>query len=575
MATIFDLSPYQLFRLQSLDPILDDNYQDILGVIFPILDEKSQELLLVRNLNPRGITSDLSRRTFSHVTPDSIESLIRRGLSNTSIVAIAKKMQVFLAELPKETSKTDETTRGGGSSSIDAYDLAGKIEGLLLVLDKLAKNMSEEEERELVAVRVAFLYELAQIINLVHVHIAENRRGINAEVVKTFIKQVFIKHELQGINFRAWDSDDFDALQLGHFPEILKEEISSRRLSIIETERFWFLVAPIRTFDINRYSITRFLNEDTEYGLYITYGCFVPRHRLNEQVLQIILKLISTIYTLEMSVSATLLSFMGESTKAFSTQLQPLLRQTLSFGEGLENAIAKRLEQYKNTLNLLILSKIPHVMHSITSNPDDRAIFVHYVGVLFNNIWQDIEMFSLLPAVEYADATEILSARILCYRLFMKKSQNFYWDSAMTWEEKAQGALLPAQKIEGFFQEVDDERASVEKMYTDLEVYEENLAKGKFLTKLGFGKPDYDREDLEAYTKEVSSNFFIKIVRMTKEQKQFVVYYEFEGLNMFKGDKEYRHYSIPTGKTGLDKLPLLARLPENRQNIDIKSFELV
>lgn len=435
--------------------------------------------------------------------------------------------------------------------------------------------MSEEEERELMAVRVAFLYELAQIIKSVHVHIAENRRGINAEVVKTFIKQVFIKHELQGINFRAWDSDDFDALQLNHFPEILKEEISSRRLSIIETERFWFLIAPIRTFDINRYSITRFLNEDTEYGLYITYGCFVPRHRLNEQVLQIILKLISTIYTIEMSASATLLGFMGESRKTFTTQLQPLLRQTLSFGEGLENAVATRLEQYKNVLNLLILSKIPHVMQSIISNPDDRAIFVRYVGVLFNNIWQDVEMFGLLPAAEYADATEILSARLLCYRLFMKKSQNFYWDGATTWEEKAQGALLPAQKIEGFFQDVDNERASVEKMHADLEAYEENLAKGKLLTKLGFGKPDYDREDLEEYSKEISSNFFIKIIRMAKEQKQFVVYYEFEGLGTLGDDKEYRHYSIPTGRTGLDKLPLLARLPKNRQNIDIKSFELV
>lgn len=113
MATIFDLSPYQLFRLQSLDPILDDNYRDILEVIFPILDAKSQELLLVRNLNPRGITSDLSRRTFSHATPESIESLIRKGLSHSSLVAIAKKMQAFLAELPKETNKTDETTQGG------------------------------------------------------------------------------------------------------------------------------------------------------------------------------------------------------------------------------------------------------------------------------------------------------------------------------------------------------------------------------------------------------------------------------------------------------------------------------
>lgn len=69
MATLFDLSPYNLYRLQSLDPILDENYREILEVIFPVLDEKSQDMLLNRSLLPRGINCDLSRKMFDHTPP--------------------------------------------------------------------------------------------------------------------------------------------------------------------------------------------------------------------------------------------------------------------------------------------------------------------------------------------------------------------------------------------------------------------------------------------------------------------------------------------------------------------------
>ncbi|WP_157073949.1 hypothetical protein, partial [Moraxella oblonga] len=103
MATIFELSPYNLYRLQSLDPILDENYRDILEVIFPILDEKSQDMLLTRHLHPRGIHCDLTRRMFSHDKPATIEDLLNKGIGNSRLLAMAKKMQTYLHELPLES----------------------------------------------------------------------------------------------------------------------------------------------------------------------------------------------------------------------------------------------------------------------------------------------------------------------------------------------------------------------------------------------------------------------------------------------------------------------------------------
>lgn len=109
MATIFDLSPYNLYRLQSLDPILDDNYRDVLEIIFPILDEKSQDMLLIRHLTPRGINCDLTRRMFSHDKPATLEDLIIKGIANSRLLAMARKMQAYLSELPREN------VEGGGT----------------------------------------------------------------------------------------------------------------------------------------------------------------------------------------------------------------------------------------------------------------------------------------------------------------------------------------------------------------------------------------------------------------------------------------------------------------------------
>lgn len=182
----------------------------------------------------------------------------------------------------------------------------------------------------------------------------------------------------------------------------------------------------------------------------------------------------------------------------------------------------------------------------------------------------------MLPATAYADATEVLSARVLCYRLFLKKTQEFYWGNHLSWEAKSRQALTASEKIAELFDDVHAQRQEIAKLYQQIDAYEESLAQGKFLAKLGVGRPKHTAEELEEYSQEISQDFFIEIVRLAKSQRQFMVHYEFEGGYMRSGEeKDYRHYSTPTGKTGLDKLPLIARLPEKRQNFDVSSFELV
>lgn len=446
---------------------------------------------------------------------------------------------------------------------------------MLTLLDKQKADMDESELWTFVRLRQAFLYALAQKIDSIAISIDKNPRGITPEVVKTFIKQVFIKHELQGINFRAWDADDLDSLKLSHFPSELKNEVETRRLSIVETARFWFLIAPIRNFSTNRYSIVRFLNDDTEYGLYTTYGCYVPRHHLNEDVINTILKLLGTIYTLEISAGAHLLNFIHNSRKAFRFELQPLLRQPLNFNHGVEIGVAKRLETYQEKLDSLILASMPHVIKAVAHSQDDRAIFGHYVESLLNDIWQDIGFFTMLPAIEYADATEIFLAKIMCYRLFLRKSQHHYWDNVSRWHDAVEQALSPTAKILEAYENIYAEQQNIAQMKSQLETYEASIAGGKFLAKMGFGKPKFTAEDIEEYTKDVSTDFFMDIIRLAKAQKEFMVYYEFESMLPDTDIRLYRHYSTPTGKTGLEKLPILIRLPENRQKFDAFSFALI
>lgn len=423
MATLFDLSLRQLMRLQALDPMLDENFEAILTVIFYILDDDSKRTLLTQNLNPKGIFYNPTTQRFTCQKPKTLTEMLNTGLSQelsgAKLIRVVKRMKAFIDQCypPLLLGNAEQGVESPATVKLNAVDFAEQLESLMFAFDECRYESYNEKVND---VHRAFLYELSEVVNFVDFQIAENRRGINDRIIKLFLKEIYIKYAIQGINFCAWDSDDLDGLDI-NMPDALKNEIRDRKLAVIETQKFWFLIAPPKNPNANRYSLCRFLEEDREYGLYVTYGCFVPIARVDdEDVMAIIMKLISTIYTLEKALSPSLIKFIEDTKQAHYRHLAPLLRQKILSSGNMEEAVTERLIQYEKKLSSLALARIPLIMQNKMSE-NDFFIFTYHVEKTLSNIWRDLEAFCLLPVAEFTLSAPIMRNRLMCYRLLLQK----------------------------------------------------------------------------------------------------------------------------------------------------------
>lgn len=560
MTTLFDISLRQLAKLQSLDPMLDENFAEILTVIFYILDDDSKRILLSRNLNPKGIFYNSSTKAFICQEPVGLtkfgEQELFAELSDAKLIRIIKRMQVFLHKFHQKTS-------------IDAYEFAEQLESLLDAFHESAKQFYNNKTRQ---IERAFLYELSSLLDNVEITIAENRRGINGRIVKLFLKEVFIKHAIQGINFCAWDADDLDGLEI-NLPAELIFEIKGRKLAVVETQRFWFLIAPTDSLRANRYSLIRFLSEDRAFGLYVTYGCFVPKSKIDDpEILQIILKLISTIYTLDKAIGPSLLKFIEDSKQAHYRHLSPLLRQKIVSAGSLEEVVMERMMVYEKKLSSLVLVRMTMLMQYPMSE-SDVLIFSHHVQKILADLWRTLMAFSLLPVAEFSDSAHIMLNRLMSYRLLIQKNLSMLCDGTREWKDKLELLKLPYQEITELYQAAESEQAELDDWLEKAEHFEQRQAEGQFLARLGIGRPKYSRDEVMSQKMQVADELFIDIVRLAKQHKEYLVYFEFENPDGHINEDEYRHYAVCYAKNALDKLPVMVRLPENRTNFEMTQIQ--
>lgn len=561
MATLFDISLRLLNRLQGLDPLLDDNYADILTVIFYILDKDSQRILLSNSLNQKGIFYDESKKSFFCVPPKTLTQLLDEGipkeLSDQKFVRIIKRMKAFLDNLRN------------AEQVVDAYDFAGQLESLSAVFLEYELQLYSEKSR---AFYRAFLYELSLLADDIPFSIAENRRGINDKVLRVFLKEVYIKHEIYGINFCAWDADDLDGLEI-NLPEEIKTQIKDRKLSVVESQRFWFLVAPTNSINANRYSLCRFLEEDRDFGLYITYGCFLPKSKLDDpEVLQVILKLISTIYTLEKAISPSLIKFIEDSKQAHYRHIAPLLRQKVLSKGNFEDSVRERMIGYEKKLSSLVLTRMTAIMQNPLSD-SDFFIFSHHSQKILGDLWRDLEAFSMLPVAEFSESAKIMCNRLMAYRLLIQKNLNMLCDSRQDWSEKLALLKQPYEQVNELYQETAFQMEELLAYEHKAKHYEERKQQGSFFAKIGIGKPKYDLQTIADTYKAWSSEFFMKIIRLAKEHRQHLVYCEFENPYSVGYNEDYRHYAMAYSKNAIDRLPMMIRLPENRANFEMAGFQ--
>lgn len=546
---IYDLSGYQLYCLQSTDPNLTYGWEENISDIFHLLDEQSRESVVEKIFRPRGILYDKIKQKFFHAKHTTLnEILTRETVNNPKLWQAIKQLEQLLVE---------------NDDPVDVVLLADELEAGLQYLAKVEVDEISNESQLRQKMKVAFLYDFVHWLDKKSLNFQEGKRKLTEDMIKSYIKEVFVKQQIQGWDFRAWDGEDIELMGVEHFPTELKQMAKERKLHIVENSKYWFLIGPADKIGQNPYSIRRFLHEDIgRMSVFLTH-VIVPRKLFEkEPIKNFLLNCIARIYTLDRSISEEILHFVANAKKTNAEQLQVILRRPLSHdGREAEQIIAERMVTYEKTLTSLILGKMKRMLEIAVKSPDDMDYLYYHVDKLIKDLQNDIEDFQLQPLARDSYSAKQMGICLMSFRLLWAKTKDLMNDVIL--DEKTDKLSAPIESLIENLKEVDESVAQVEQIRLEIDAYEKKIEKGGLFVKLGLvKKPDYTLEELEAFENELNQEMFINVIRLMKKHREIVVYAEFETGQVI--DDKYRHYAVLDDKKLFGMLPRLIVLPEDK-----------
>lgn len=560
MAHIFDLSHYDIYRLQSIDPIFSDDWRQTLCDIFPKLDKESQNSVFRQLLVPRGIMYDKTSKKFLAQRPVSLsDTLALTSSSNDKVMMMANHMLNFLKA----------PTQG-----VSILELADKIEAMLDHFDSIELYDTKNEHRLAKKIRQAFLYDLSHWIDNIEISLAPGLRNLTPDMIRAYFKSVFLKHQIQGWEFRSWDGQDMQELSSEHFPVFLQQEAVVRRYVVVETPKYWFLIGPTRSANQNPFSFRRFLFEDSDVSgqyIYLTHvvvereGVNLPANKAN------ILMQLSRMYTLERSVNEAVKIFMNSSKDLLIRYIYPLIRKPLATdGRPIEAIIEERMQNFEKQFSILILNKLPRIFDIALKEINDLEFFYYHLDLLIANVTNCLRDFCLQPLASFSLVAKRTTLRLVSMRMLTHRIRNYLNDMTIEAEQKQKLFMAPMQYLDKELKEVEEEQSTIDILTEEVLYYQKQVETSGFLRRLITPKaPKYSLEELTQYRQQLNENFFISIIRLAKDQKQLIVYPEFE-CNIII-DENFRHYAFIDGELGLTRLPKLLCLPEKRDSFDFQT----
>lgn len=560
MAHIFDLSHYDIYRLQSIDPIFSDDWRQTLCDIFPKLDKESQNSVFRQLLVPRGIMYDKTSKKFLAQRPVSLsDTLALTSSSNDKVMMMANHMLNFLKA----------PTQG-----VSILELADKIEAMLDHFDSIELYDAKNEHRLAKKIRQAFLYDLSHWIDNIEISLAPGLRNLTPDMIRAYFKSVFLKHQIQGWEFRSWDGQDMQELSSEHFPVFLQQEAVVRRYVVVETPKYWFLIGPTRLANQNPFSFRRFLFEDSDVSgqyIYLTHvvvereGVNLPANKAN------ILMQLSRMYTLERSVNEAVKIFMNSSKDLLIRYIYPLIRKPLATdGRPIEALIEERMQNFEKQFSILILNKLPRIFDIALKEINDLEFFYYHLDLLIANVTNCLRDFCLQPLASFSLVAKRTTLRLVSMRMLTHRIRNYLNDMTIEAEQKQKLFMAPMQYLDKELKEVEEEQSTIDILTEEVLYYQKQVETSGFLRRLITPKaPKYSLEELTQYRQQLNENFFMSIIRLAKDQKQLIVYPEFE-CNIII-DENFRHYAFIDGELGLTRLPKLLCLPEKRDSFDFQT----
>lgn len=559
MAHIFDLSNYDIYRLQSIDPIFSDEWRQTLRDIFPKLDKDSQNSVFRQLLLPRGIVYDKTAKKFLAVRPLSLtETLALTPISNEKVVTMANHMLNFLKA----------PTQG-----VSILILADKIEAILDHFDSIQLDEAKNEHNTAKKIRQAFLYDLSHWIDNIDISLASGLRKLSPDMIRTYFKSVFLKHQLQGWEFRSWDGQDIQQLSSENFPVFLQQEAVVRRYVVVETSKYWFLVGQTRLADQNPFSFRRFLFEDADSSgqyIYLTHvvverdGINLPANKAK------VLMQLSRMYTLERSINEGVKIFINSSKDLLSRYIYPLVRKPLATdGRAIDDIIEERMQNFEKQFSILILNKLPRIFDIACKDNNDREFLYYHLDWLITNVTNCLRDFCLQPLASFSLVAKRTVLRLVSMRVLIQRIKVYLNDLSLETEHKQQLFMAPTLYLDKQLAEIEEEDSTVDILIEDVLNYQKRQENKGLMRKIIPAKaPKYSLEELTQYRQQLNEKLFMSIIRLAKDKRELIAYPEFE-CNITI-DENFRHYAFLDGELGLTRLPKLFYLPEKREDFDFK-----
>jgi serine/threonine-protein kinase PpkA len=552
--------------LKALDPVLNDDWHDRLCAMLEPLDEQGRQRVYTNVIKPKNISWDEKAAKYVFEGRPTLRDLTV-GLSTPQLAQLADKLMKTLEDL---------------RSSRDIMVIADALEGGLNTIDRFNPDENQSRQKEKLKLRDAYLYDFALAVRQMDFDPPKNQRGLTVDAIKTFIIEVFIKHQLMGYWFATVPLYDLRQDENAFVASTVVKEARVRRFDVVRTARYYFLVGPVLKYEMNQYSVRRFLSEDTAMGGKLVYfnSLAVDRTAVHDPaVQQKVSHDITRIITIQRQLSARIIELVDSFDTNQHKYLLPLLFKPLEAdGTSLDAAIAQRLLDYERNLARLVLGKIPVALRDLAKNQDDYEYLFFGLRTFLLEVLGNVQDFAAQSSAQWSTESQELEHRIASYLRLLEKRKPFTFtlerDQAMALDPNLDTSL-PVKELKKIVDDCEPALADLtEKLKEAINDAQEEMSRTQAMFARVFkGKQKVEPDEVRAEIAKTRRDSFLAIVRVPKRYLKVSVYLEFEDL--VPVDDKVRHYAFPNGDLGFSLLPILVTLPENKDEFDIRTVRKV
>jgi serine/threonine-protein kinase PpkA len=454
-----------------------------------------------------------------------------------------------------------------------AEDYAGYLESSLTMLDQFdtAENLVVQKWKN--ALRVAYLNEVVAVTKKATFEVAKNYRALTPEVVKRYIIEVFIKHQILGFRFRTLPLGSLEEHPNPYINTTVADEAKTRECDIIKTDTTLYLISPVTSVEHNPFSIRRFLREETMIAggdFYINAAAIALGKQLqNEKYQEAITYLLSRIVKLQRQLSDNIVELVKSLNEYHEKELSPLLFGKLDAdGKSVELSVTYRLSEYQKMIEENVLEPVHSALYEKADSADDYEYLFFSLRHLLIEMASEVRLFAGQSDAYWVQEANTLEYKILSLMHIMQKNKNeIFIPKNQKDPGKTSDMELLVKELKVPLKEMDREATALKNDLKD--AIEESERDRNLFQKINevFIKVE-DPEAIRTQIEHVNRKCMLSIIKLLKRYPKVVVYLEFE--DVVPVHEDMRHYALSQGDEGVTQLPIILKVSEDANLFDIR-----